>query len=147
MKKIFCLFVFLCIQSIGHSQFNVGANAILQLPQGHFKNISKLGYGGSASIGYTFAQRVDLSFVYTRYEYTSSADFFKLNSKTVEAKFFFLNGNTRPYIGCGVGLFSETFVSDTFPRQTENNWGFEPKAGILLDSKLMKDLFVDGSIS
>ena len=29
----------------------------------------------------------------------------------------------------------------------ENVWGFEPKAGILLDSKILKNLFFDASIS
>ena len=72
---------------------------------------------------------------------------FSLNSKTAEAKFFFLNGNTRPYIGCGVGLFTEIFDSSPFPKQIENSWVLEPKIGVLLDSKVLKNLFVDASVS
>lgn len=147
MKKILFLSAFLCVQIFVHAQFNVGGNAILQFPQGDFKNISKFGYGGNASVGYTFDQRIDLSFVYTNYWYGESIGEFNLNSKTVEAKFFFLNGITRPYIGCGVGLFTEIFEGDPFPRQIENNWGVEPKIGALFDSKVLKKLFIDASLS
>lgn len=148
MKKVLFLFAFLGIQSFVQAQLNIGGNAILQLPQGQFKNISKFGYGGSASIGYTFAQRVDLSIVYTSYGYTGAlGQDFRLNSKTVEAKFFFLNGNTRPYIGCGVGRFTEVFNMDPFPRREENRWGLEPKAGVLTESKMIKNLFIDASAS
>lgn len=147
MKKFLFLLVFLCVQIFVHAQFNVGGNAILQIPQGDFKNFSKLHYGGSVSVGYTFDQRIDLSFVYTRYGYTISRDFYNLDSKTAEAKFFFLKGITRPYIGCGVGLITEIFELEPFPRQIENSWGVEPKIGVLFDSKTLRNLFVDTSLS
>jgi len=149
MKKILFLFIFLGVQSFVQAQFNVGGNAILQFPQGHFKNISTLSYGGSVSFGYSFAQRLELSLVYTGYGYKGGlSQGFSLNSKTVEAKFFFLNGNTRPYIGCGVGRFTETFDNiGMFPKQIENKWGLEPKAGVLMDSKMLRNLFVDASLS
>ncbi len=147
MKKILFLLFFLFVQIFVHAQFNIGGNAILQLPQGDFKNISKLGYGGSASVGYTFAKRFDLSFVYTRYGYSGSIDFFKLNSKTAEVKFFFLTGRARPYIGCGVGIFTEFFEYLSFPRQTDNRWGIDPKIGVLLDTRILKNLFINASIS
>lgn len=147
MKKTLFLFTLLSFHTIVLAQFNVGINAIFQLPQGNFKNISKLGYGGCAAVGYTFDQRIELSFVYTRYGYPGSSDFLKLNSKTVEAKFFFLSGNSRPYIGCGVGLFTEKFDWKPNPTIIKSNWGFEPKTGVLLNSKLLKNLFVDASVS
>ena len=146
MKKIIFLFAFLCIQSIGYSQLNFGANGILHFPVADFKLESNLVIGGAASIGYTFDKRLDLSLVYTLYNY-SSGSAFGLNSKTVEAKFFFLNGDTRPYIGCGVGSFRKSITSSLLPKYVEDVWGFEPKAGILLDSKSLKDLFVDVSVS
>lgn len=146
MKKILLLFAFFCTQTIVHAQFNVGGNAILQLPQGNFKQATSLAYGVNASLGYTFDQRVDLSIAYSTYLYNSNPEF-GLNSKTVEIKFFFLNGNSRPYIGCGVGKFSKTITSSILPKYIENVWGFEPKAGILLDSKMLRNLFVDASVS
>ena len=146
MKKILFLLAFLCVQTFSQAQFNVGANGILQFLQGDFKQETPLAYGGSVSVGYTFDQRVDLSLVYTTYMYNSRQEF-GLNSKTVEAKFFFLKENTRPYIGCGVGLFSKSITTGNLPVYKENVWGFEPKAGVLLDSKILKNLFVDTSVS
>ena len=146
MKKIICIFAFLCIQYIGYSQFNVGANGILHFPISDFKQESNLILGGAVSVGYTFNQRLDLSLVYSLYNYSSSLDF-GLNSKTVEAKFFFFNGDTRPYIGCGVGSFRKSMTLSLLPKYIENAWGYEPKVGILLDSKTFKNLFIDASAS
>ena len=146
MRKIVLLLAFLGAQTFVHAQFNVGANAILQLHQGDFKQATSLAYGGNASLGYTFDQMVDLSLVYSTYWYNSNPEF-GLNSKTVEIKFFFLNWSSRPYIGCGVGKFSKTITSSILPKYIENVWGFEPKAGILLDSKMLRNLFVDASVS
>jgi len=145
MKKILLLFAFLWVQTFVHAQFNVGANAIVQFPQGDFKFSSLVSYGGSASVGYTFDQRVDLSFVYTAYFYDMHN--FDINSKMVEAKFFFFNGNARPYIGCGVGIFSKTIPFRYAPQERENVWGYEPKVGILLDSKMLRNLFIDASVT
>lgn len=97
-------------------------------------------------MGYTFDQRVDFSFVYTTYMYNSISEF-GLNSKTAEAKFFFSNNNIRPYIGCGVGLFSKSITTNDLPAYKEDVWGYEPKVGVLLDSKILKNLFVDASVS
>ncbi|MDP3431815.1 MAG: OmpW family outer membrane protein [Bacteroidota bacterium] len=146
MKKILFLLAFLCVQTFSQAQFNVGANGILQFLQGDFKQETSLAYGGSVSVGYTFDQRVDLSLVYTTYMYNSRQEF-GLNSKTAEAKFFFFKESTRPYIGCGVGIYSKSITSDDLPKYIENVWGFEPKAGVLLDSKILKNLFVDASVS
>jgi len=84
--------------------------------------------------------------VYTTYMYNSRIEF-GLNSKTAEAKFFFFSGNTRPYIGCGVGLFSKSITTNYLPEYTEDVWGYELKVGVLLDSKILRNLFVDASVS
>jgi len=146
MKKILFLLVFLCIQSIGYTQLNFGANGILHFPVADFKLESNLVIGGTASVGYTFDKRLDLSVVYTFYNY-SRGSAFGLNSKTVEAKFFFLNGDTRPYIGCGVGSFRKSITSSLLPKYVEDVWGYEPKAGVLFDSKNLRNLFIDASLS
>ena len=93
MKKILFLFAFFSVQCLVYAQFNVGVNAILQFPLADFRQMSTFSLGGSASVGYTFAQKIDLSLVYTSYGYSGPINDFSLNSKTVESKFFFLNGN------------------------------------------------------
>lgn len=143
MKKLIFLLIFLSFQSVVQAQFSVGINAIAQFPHGYYKNISDFGYGASASVGYSLTQRIDLSLIYSIYDYTGPINAFKLNSKTAEVRFFLLNGNTRPYLGCGVGIFSETFNSPPIPKQTENKWGVEPKAGIQLKSGIVKNLYID----
>lgn len=143
MKKLFFIFIFFCFRTVVCAQFNVGLNAIGQLPQGEYKKLSDFGYGGSASVGYIFAQRIDLSFVYSIYNYKSMINSFRLNSKTANAQFLFWKGNTHPYLGCGVGIFTEILDSPPIPKQTENSWGFEPKAGILINSEFIKKLHVD----
>jgi len=146
MKKNLLLLSFLCIQTIVHAQFNVGSNFILQFPFSDFKQMSPISFGGCASVGYTINKRVDLSLVYSIYNYSGASEL-GLDSKTVETKFFFLHGNTRPYIGCSVGAFTKTINSNILPKYTENVWGFEPKLGGLFYPKILKNLFVDASIS
>ncbi len=148
MKKFILLFVLLSVQIVSYSQLNVGANAILHFPTGDYDNLSKFGYGGNASLGYTFGQRVELSIVYSRYVYTKWAKKeFSLNSKTVEAKYYILTGKTRPYFGCGVGRATETFSLYQFGTMTYNFWLVEPKIGALFNSGMLNNLFVDTSVS
>lgn len=148
MKKIILFFTFLSVQIVSYSQLNVGANAILHFPTGDYDNLSKFGYAGSTSIGYTFGQRLDLSLVYSLYFYSGlNADFLHVNSKTVEAKYYILTGNTRPYFGCGFGQYTYTFDLPPFVKTTDNKWGIEPKIGALFDSGMLDNLFVDTSIS
>lgn len=146
MKKILLLFAILGLQTIVQAQFNVGVNPILQILQGDFKQSTPTAFGGCASVGYTFDQRLDLSIVYSLYKYNNRQEL-GFDSKTLEAKFFFFNENIRPYIGCGVGLYTKTIDFGNLPKKTENVWGFEPKVGILLDSKIVTNLFIDTSVS
>ena len=146
MKKILLLLTLFSVQSFAHAQFNIGTNVILQYPFSDFKQMSVLSYGGCASVGYTIEKRVDFSLVYSVYKYNGGSGL-GLTSKTVETKFFFLDGNVCPYIGCGVGIFSKTINSNFLPKYIENVWGFEPKLGALFYSKILKNLFIDASIS
>lgn len=151
MKKILFLLTFVCVQTIVYAQLNVGINAIGQLPQSNFKQMSNFGYGGSISLGYTFAKRVDLSVVYSIFDYTGTVKGLNLDSKTAEIRFFFLTGNTRPYLGCGLGQYHKInkIQINNSPTidQEESESGFEPKIGVLFDSRMLKRLFFDASIS
>lgn len=147
MKKLVSIAAFILIQFLGHAQFNVGANINLQLPQKDYKIMSTFGYGGSVSMGYNFKQTVDLSFVYSIFDYTGMIKGLCLNSKTAELKFFLLKKTIRPYIGCGAGMYQKVNKISSTIIVVKNDWGLEPKIGLLLDSKILTDLFVDTSVS
>lgn len=147
MKKIVFLIAFISIQTLVHAQLNAGADLNFNFPQGTFKNMATFGFGGGVSIGYTFFQRVDLSFVYKAYNYNRMVEDLKINSKSVEAKYFFLTGNIRPYIGCGAGSYNRKYRAGTMLNKDENGFAIEPKIGVLLDAKIVKNLYLDGSVS
>lgn len=125
MKKIyiFLLLVLFSVTSFPQNKFGLGLNAEAAMPMDLFGDLVSTGFGGNVYGSYSLNETWDftLSAGYTNWAYDIEGvpdNFPDLNFTVIPimagAKYYFVNGNVRPYAALDLGLHIATAEGVTY---------------------------------
>ena len=148
MKKIFLIstIIFLTAFSV-KSQIFIGTTGELLAPISKFKDEVKYGVGGNFLLGYTINQKIDVDLEYSHLFFPNTFfDKYRISSVSSKIKYFFNLKYCRPYLSIGAGYYFKKFDLPFSQKYEEKSFGISPSIGILTDSKIIKNLFVNTSL-
>jgi opacity protein-like surface antigen len=147
MKKNF-LIVFMIFSVIGLSeaQLYTGLNAKMAIPVQHEENVSRYGGGGGILIGYSFHPNADIQMGVNNSWFNSIAEGYQIRSALANVRYYLFRSFVNPYVGIGGGYFHSRIETPLTPL-TENAPGIIPALGILFNTHIHENLFVDTEIS
>ena len=149
MKKIFLIstIIFLTAFSV-KSQIFIETTGELLSPVSKFKDEVNYGAGGNFLFGYSINQKFDVDFEYSHLFFPNTFfNKYRISSYSSSIKYFFNLKNCRPYLSIGAGYYLKKIDLILSQKYEEKSLGICPSIGILTDSKILKNLFVNTSLT
>ncbi|MBE9467639.1 MAG: hypothetical protein IMY72_04865 [Bacteroidetes bacterium] len=149
MKKIFLIstIIFLTAFSV-KSQFFIGTTGELLAPTSKFQDEIGYGAGWNFLLGYSINKKIDVDLKYSQLFFPNTFyDKYRISSISSSIKYFFNLKNCRPYLSIGAGYYLKKFDLFFSLKYEEKSLRICPSIGILADSKILKNLFVNTSLT
>lgn len=148
MKKIFLISIIITITVFSvKSQVFIGTTGELLSPVSKFKDEVKYGAGVNFILGYSINQKIDVDLEYSHLFFPNTFfDKYKISSYSSSIKYFFNLKNCSPYLSIGAGYYLKKIDLILSQKYEEKSLGICPSIGILTNSKILKNLFVNTNL-
>ena len=145
MKKSTILISIILIFKLSIAQISVSSNASF-ISTKH-SNLFETGIGGNIAIGILLKDRVNVEVGINNFWLNSAVNNYTLSDLSLNSKYIFLNNNIRPYLAMGIAYYRTKFDQPIGEPYKDYYFGVKPSVGLLIDTKLIDNLFVNVAYS